>query len=81
MLSTINGAFRGDDLSMIRIHVEDGGDNVFSSGDYVLFYGQGPHQKNFDGSKFTHNSHLYCDSSYYFVNLVGLIYHTELVLQ
>jgi len=71
MLSPINGAYRGDDLNMIRIHVEDGGDGVFSSGDYILFYGQGPHQKNFDGSKFIHNSHLYCDSSYYFVNLAG----------
>ena len=47
MLSTINGAFRGDDLSMIRIHVEDGGDNVFSSGDYVLVLRSGAPSKEF----------------------------------
>ena len=47
MLSTINGAFRGDDLSMIRIHVEDGGDNVFSTGDYVLVLRSGAPSKEF----------------------------------
>ena len=71
MLSSINGSFRSDDLSMIRIHVEDGGDAVFSLGDYILFYAQGPHKKNFDGNVFSHTSHLYCDSSYYFINLGG----------
>ena len=71
LLSSLNGAFRSDDLSMIRIHVEDGGDNIFSLGDYILFYAQGPHRKNFDGNLFSHTSHLYSDSSYYFINLGG----------
>ena len=71
MLSAINGSQRPDDLILNRIFIEDGGDDIFSAGDYILFYAKGPHRKNFDGTHFSHSSHLYSDSSFYFINISG----------
>ena len=71
MLSSLNGDYRPDDLILNRIYIEDGGDNVFSLGDYILFYANGPHKKSFNGTHFTHQNHLYCDTSYYFINVSG----------
>lgn len=72
MLNPVNGQHRMDDLSLVRVHVEDGGDGIFSLGDYVLFFAQGPHKKSFNGDSFTHASHLYSDTAFYYLNLDGV---------
>ena len=69
VLSENNNDFRPDDVSKNAILIEDGNDGVFNNGDYLLFYAKGPHRWSFDGSVFSHKSHEYCDTSYYFVNI------------
>ena len=41
LLNTENGTFRPDDLMQRSLHIYDGNDGNFSSGDYVLFYHNG----------------------------------------
>ena len=41
-----------DDLEQQSIFVFDGGDGLFSQGDYILFYLNGPDRINFDGPEF-----------------------------
>jgi len=64
-------AFRHDDLPELPIKVVDGGDGSFDSGDYLLFYGESPHQWTYDQNQdiFKHKKHAYDDKSYYFVNI------------
>lgn len=69
VLSEVNSTVRYDDVIQNAIVVEDGNDGTFDQGDYFLFYGRGPHKKEFVGGLFKHESHMYCDTSYYFVNI------------
>lgn len=71
MLSEDNAQPRIDDLAENDIWVNDGGDNVFNSGDYVVFYGVGPTgwKKDSLNQKFTHFNNLYSDTAYYFVSI------------
>ena len=67
-----NSLFRYDDLEENAIEVLDGGDGNFDNNDYLLFYGQGPHQWNFnwtDSSKFTHAYNVYADTNFYFITI------------
>ncbi len=59
-----------DDLPEVAIHMEKGSDGVFNSGDYLLFYAQGPLSWNYDTSRgiFTHQQHHYAGYGYYFVS-------------
>ena len=50
LLNTVNDASRPDDLEQQSIFVFDGGDGLFSQGDYILFYLNGPDRINYDGS-------------------------------
>ncbi len=71
MLPEENADFRHDDLVENAIYVSDGNNNgKFEQGDYVLFYGQGPHRWKYDSAsqKFRHQNHLYSDKTYYFIN-------------
>ena len=56
-----------DDLEELSIFIEKGTDGVFNSGDYILFYGQGSTQWNFDGTSFRHKLHNYSNYNYYFI--------------
>lgn len=64
-------AFRHDDLPELAIKVVDGGDGSFDNDDYLLFYGESPHQWTYDQnqSTFKHKKHAYDEKSYYFVNI------------
>ncbi len=69
MLSESNSVARPSDLIENAILVNDGGDNKIGSGDYVIFYGQGPMGWDFDGTtnRFKHLKNLYTDTAYYFI--------------
>jgi hypothetical protein len=69
MLYEQNYVARPDDLVENPIEMHDGGDGVFGSGDYFLFYANGPIEWTKDSSKqqFHHRTNLYADSSYYFI--------------
>lgn len=70
MLSENNAVPRINDLAENDIWVNDGGDNAFNSGDYVVFYGVGPTTVVKDSlhQKFTHINNLYSDTAYYFIS-------------
>ena len=69
LLNAVNNDSRPDDLQQQSIFVFDGGDGVFSQGDYILFYLNGPDKINFDGQYFSHTKHIYSDSAYCFLNI------------
>lgn len=67
-----NYKFRYDDLFENAIEVVDGGDGSFDNGDYILFYGQGPHQWFFnwtDTNSYYHQYNVYADTNYYFITV------------
>lgn len=55
-----------DDLNEIPTLKETGDDNVFGSGDYLIFYAQGPEVLNYDSKEemFVHSHHYYSDYIY-----------------
>lgn len=73
MLPEENSAFRYDDLQENSIRMYDGGDGVFGAGDYLLFYGKGPHSWNYSSldSQYYHSHNIYSDSAYYFITIQG----------
>lgn len=70
MLPEANSGYAPDDLVENAIDVVDGGDGVFNSGDYFLFYANGPHRiiKDSVNQGFTHQFNVYSDKSYYYLN-------------
>ena len=57
-----------DDLKELAIYISKGSDGIFNAGDYILFYGQGPNEWNFDGiNKFRHHLNNYSSYNYYFI--------------
>lgn len=58
-----------DDLPEVAIYMHKGSDGVFNAGDYILFYGQGVIDWNYDPVKriFTHKLNHYSTEGYYFV--------------
>ncbi len=69
MLQENNAITRSDDLAENAIEMFDGGDGVFNSGDYFLFYANGPHTilKDSLNKRFSHTFNIYSESSYYFL--------------
>lgn len=74
MLSEANSINRFDDLPEMAIMVIDGGDGIFNGADYILFYGEGPHQWQKDpvNQQFIHKKNLYSDRSFYFITAQGI---------
>src|SRR5688572_3009810 len=70
MLPQANAAPRADDLVENAIYFSGGNNSQFTSGDYFLFYGQGPHTWKLNAAKdgFIHNLNIYSDTAYYFLN-------------
>ena len=62
-----NAEPRIDDLEENAIEIVDGGDGIFNSGDYLLFYGQSPHRWKSNANRFDHYQHLFSDTTYYFI--------------
>lgn len=57
-----------DDLPQIPFYMHTGADGVFSSGDYILFYAQGPVGWEWSGSRFAHTRNCYADYGCYFLS-------------
>lgn len=70
MLPERNDLERIDDLQENAIVVNGASDNSFDSDDFILFYGQGPHQWTYNesDSRYEHIQNLYTDTTYYFFN-------------
>lgn len=69
-LPELNSAPRTDDLAKNAIYVSGEGDGTFDAGDYILFYGWGPHRWYANGTaEFEQNRNLYTDNSYYYINI------------
>jgi hypothetical protein len=62
---------RQDDLIENAIEMVDGGDGIFGTGDYFLFYAPGPHHWERDSvnRRFTHIKNIYTELSYYFISI------------
>ncbi len=73
MLPKTVGEAQYDDLPERPIYKVDANLNsAFDSGDFLLFYADGPHNIDFDISgDFSHEYHSYSDYSYYFVSDKG----------
>jgi len=69
VLPVMNNASRHDDLVENAVYFEKGSDGVFNSGDYIIFYGQGPDIWTYDESKqfFNRTIHDYASYSYYYL--------------
>lgn len=73
MLPQIAGEHPYDDLVENPIWVSGQADGSFDAGDYLLFYGQGPHQWDYNDSllMWTHSYNLYSDTTYYYLTFGG----------
>lgn len=71
MLPQANSAPRYDDLVENAVMVVGENDGNFDNGDYLLFYGQGPHTWSANAAKtgFNHNLNIYSDTTYYFITV------------
>jgi hypothetical protein len=71
MLPQANSTARPDDLAENPIFVYGESDSTFNTGDYVLFYGQGPDTWTYNkqDSLFMQTKNLYSDEAFYFVTL------------
>ncbi len=69
MLPEPNSAFRYDDLMENAIYVYGEDDGSFDSGDFILFYGEGPTEWNLneETGRFEHEVNLYSDLTHYFL--------------
>lgn len=71
MLPQENSVFRYDDLVENAILVFGEEDGSFDQGDRIVFYAQGPHIWRSQDGKYRHETHLYSDTSYYFLSFGG----------
>ncbi|MDO9255225.1 MAG: type IX secretion system sortase PorU [Bacteroidales bacterium] len=73
LLPEANNASRYDDLTENAIRVVTANQGVFTSGDYILFYGTGPGKITYNKTsrKFEHTLNIYSDYTYYFLNFDG----------
>lgn len=71
MLSQKNEDSRYDDLVENAIYVSGEADGKFDQGDFILFYGSGPHPWTYDfiNETFKHTFNIYSDFAYYFLTI------------
>ncbi len=72
LLPMLNSEFRHDGLQENAILVVGEDDNSFDNGDFILFYGKGPHSwdtKALDESQVRHINNIYSDKSFYFLTV------------
>ena len=77
MLPLLNSVERIEDLEELAIKVEGSSDGSFDAQDKILFFGQSPHQWDYDSvtTFFKHQIHYFSDYTYYFLRVneeVGL---------
>lgn len=69
-LPELNSLPRTDDLAKNSIFIQGDSDGTFDEGDYILFYGWGPHRWNETGTTgFEQTRNVYSDVSCYFINI------------
>lgn len=69
-LPEANWVYRTDDLAKNSIQIVGGQDGSFDDGDYILFYGWGPHRNYAIGTAELYNDrNPYSDISSYFINI------------
>lgn len=68
-LPETNDEYRPDDLIKNAIHIQGAADGSFDEGDYILFYGRGPHRWEKDGTRFKRILNNYAEHSAYFINI------------
>jgi len=59
---------RVDDVPSIPFYMNMGGDGVFSEGDYILFYAQGPLGWKWNGKNYCRTRNYYADYGCYFLS-------------
>lgn len=59
-----------DDLPQVAVWRETGNDGVFNNGDFILFYGRGPLQWNYNEKEdeYIHQHNPYSNHGYYFIS-------------
>ena len=70
MLALQNNAQRADDLKENAIEMIDADQSgTFNSGDYFLFYGEGPNKWSYNSSekRYSHSKNYFSDSTFYFI--------------
>jgi hypothetical protein len=74
-LSYLNNDPKPDDLKEISILLVKGTDDVFNEGDYLLFFGMGPHRWKYRASAGEYNfvRHNYSDTAYYFLTTSSVV--------
>lgn len=68
MLAQDFSIYKIDDLPAVSFWMEKGADGIFNSGDYVLFYAQGPISWAHNGNRFVHTRNPYSEYGYYFLS-------------
>lgn len=69
-LPELNSIPRTDDLAKNAIFIQGDSDGSFDDGDYILFYGWGPHRWSSLGTTgFEQTRNVYSDVSCYFINI------------
>ncbi len=71
MLPQANAAERAQDLLQNPTLGEGLEDGSFDAGDYLLFYGIGPHQLEIRNDQIIYENNVYSDSSFYFLTIGG----------
>jgi hypothetical protein len=56
-----------DDLPEVSVYLHKGGDGVFNSGDYLLFYGRGTVKWSYSSERFEHENNPYATFGSYFL--------------
>ncbi len=71
MLPQPNSSPRISDLKELAIYIKGGDDGVFNTGDYILFFGQGPDNYTMPAGKtvFNYQNNLYTDKNFYFLTI------------
>lgn len=69
MLPAMNNEPRNHDLIENAVYMYKGSDNIFNTGDYILFFGLGPVSWSFNPSTgmYEHTKHLFSNASYYYL--------------
>jgi hypothetical protein len=67
MLPEANNIGRPDDLVNNRIFISGDQDGSFDSGDFIMFYANGPDEVRYAGSRLTQIKNIYATESYYYI--------------
>ncbi len=68
LLSYMNNDPYPDDLKPVSVYINKGSDNIFNSGDYLLFFSESTHRWTYKANEgYSFKRHYYSDSSAFFI--------------